>query len=96
MQWIDQALTRFCQDMGVALPSPLSDLVQLEFEHAGTLQLERHAHGLTLWLALELPWHQAHQGMLRALSRCYSRAAPPLPLRCGWAGESRLQPHLRF
>ena len=90
MKWIDQALTRFCQDMGVALPSPLSDLVQLEFEHAGTLQLERHAHGLTLWLALELPWHQAHQGMLRALSRCYSRAAPPLPLRCGWAGESRL------
>ena len=90
MQWIDQALTRFCQDMGVALPSPLSDLVQLEFEHAGTLQLERHAHGLTLWLALELPWHQAHQGMLRALSRCYSRAAPPLPLRCGWTGESRL------
>ena len=28
--------------------------------------------------------------MLRALSRCYSRAAPPLPLRCGWTGESRL------
>lgn len=90
MQWIDQALAQFCQDMGVALPSPLSDLIQLEFEHMGTLQLERHANGLTVWLALELPWHQAHQGMLRAMSRSYSRAAPELPLRCGWSGETCL------
>ena len=90
MQWIDQALAQFCQDMGVALPSPLSDLIQLEFEHMGTLQLERHANGLTVWLALELPWHQAHQGMLRAMSRSYSRAAPELPLRCGWSGDTRL------
>jgi len=90
MQWIDQALAQFCQDMGVALPSPLSDLIQLEFEHMGTLQLERHANGLTVWLALELLWHQAHQGMLRAMSRSYSRAAPELPLRCGWSGDTRL------
>lgn len=90
MHWIDQALAQFCQDLGVVVPTPLVALIQLEFEETGTLQLEQHNRKLTLWLAVDLEWHQVHQGAVRALAMVFSRTGPELPLRCGWAGDTRL------
>lgn len=90
MHWIDQALAQFCQDLGVAVPAPAGSLIQLEFEETGTLQLEQHDRKLTLWLAVDLEWHQVHQGAIRALALTFSRTGPELPLRCGWAADTRL------
>lgn len=90
MSWIEQVLSQFCQDLGVSVPSPLGHLIQLDFEQGAILQLERHGQALTLWLALDLPWHHVYPAARHVLSRTYSRTGPPLPLRCGWAGESRL------
>ncbi|MFJ2481347.1 type III secretion chaperone SycN [Pseudomonas sp. NPDC087598] len=85
MHWIDQALAQFCQDLGVVVPAPAGALIQLEFEESGTLQLERHERKLTLWLAVDLAWHQVHQGAIRALALTFSRTGPALPMRCAWA-----------
>lgn len=90
MHWIDEALAQFCQNQGVSVPAPVADLIQLESEVWGTLQLERHGRNLTLWVALELPWHMHYQALNRALALVYSRTGPVLPLRCGWVQDNAL------
>lgn len=90
MRWIEQALSQFCQELEVPLPSPIEKIIQLVFEHSGTLQLEQHDEQLTLWLSCEVPWHQAQACMARAMSACWSQQASELPLRCSWLGEQQL------
>jgi type III secretion system chaperone SycN len=89
MHWVDEALGQFCENQGVSVPAPVADLIQLEFE-GWTLHLERHACCLTLWIALELPWHMHYQALNRALVLVYSRTGPGLPLRCGWVRDNAL------
>ena len=89
MRWVDEALVQFCQSQGVSVSAPVADLIQLEFQ-AWTLHLERHARSLTLWVALELPWHMHYQALNRALALTYSRTGPGLPLRCSWVRDNGL------
>ena len=90
MDWCDEALSRFCQLLGVAVPSPQGALIHLEFGDIGTLQLERHEQNLTVWLEVQVPVHRASEAMHRALTLTSSHNAPELPLRCGWVGEASL------
>lgn len=90
MHWIDDSLAQFCQNQGVSVPAPVGDLLQLEFDVLGTLQLERHGRCLTLWVAVELPWHAHYQALNRALALTYSHTGPVLPLRCGWVQDNCL------
>ena len=90
MHWVSEALAQFCQNRGVSVPAPVADLIQLELEALGTLQLERHGRSVTMWVALELPWHMHYQALNRALALTYSRTGPAMALRCGWVQDNSL------
>lgn len=90
MHWMEQALSQFCQELGIVLPLPAGNVVQLVFEHSGTLQFEQHGEQLTVCLACEIPWHQIQDCIVRAMSAVWSQCAPELPLRCSWLGEQQL------
>ena len=90
MRWVEQAIGQFCQELGVPLPSPPDRVIQLQFEHSGIVQLEQHSEQLTVWLALDAPWHQTQTCLQRAMSASFSEQTGELPLRCGWLGEQQL------
>ncbi|NRN30055.1 type III secretion chaperone SycN [Photorhabdus heterorhabditis] len=90
MNWVEPQLLQFCQDLGVEMSDASSPLIQIDFEHSGTLQIERYGELLTLWLAHEIPWHQGGDVMVKAMSLTFSGLGPELPLRCGWLGDDRL------
>lgn len=90
MNWIEQAIAQFCQDLGCAIPGAPTELIQLDLPSGECLQLESHEEKLTLWLAVDVPWHQNHSVLTAAMRRCSAEMAPALPLRCGWLNDQLL------
>ncbi len=90
MNWIEQAVAQFCQDLGCSIPGAPSELIQLDLPSGECLQLERHSEKLTLWLAIDVPWHQSQQVLVTAMQRCCAEVAPAMPVRCGWLNDRLL------
>lgn len=90
MKLYEEALARFCQELGVDIPLPVGDLIHLESEQFGALQFECHHQCVTLWLKVEIALHAIQQTLICALSLAYRHCSLPSPLRCSWVGESTL------
>lgn len=90
MDLCEEAIVLFCRDQGVALAPAPGPLVRLALADIGTLQFERHAGQLTLWLAFSAVESLRDGVMLSALSRVYSKHAPLQPLRCGMLANNDL------